>query len=474
MRPSAHTAQAPSRIIGAGQGGRSAASDRRSLGPVRRPSGRALRRLPGVLLIPILVGLLGGAPSPSPVHADELSDARTQQNQLSQQLKNQQSQIAQINALEADLSNQIASTKRQLNGINADLNQVKASINTMIAKINVVKARYNAQVFQLQQLDVTLDRITVEENVMTLNLRARKELLAERLRQAYDTDRTSLLETFLSGESFTDVLSQVSYTIDVGEQDKQLAEQIVADQVALNAVHQSVDSTRAATDQLRVETAAQKVKLDAALSELKAAQAQLKTLEAATKKALQIQNAAYAKVLANRKNLAKALAATAAAKAALAKKINDLVAQQYAHGNIPSQYNGTLSWPMAGTVTQDFGCTGVPYEPPLGSCAHFHQGIDIVAPYGTAIHASGSGRVVYCGWNYADGADPAWIVIIAHSQSLETWYAHMVPNCPVAAGSSVSQGAVIGHEGNTGHSTGAHLHWAVRFNDTFVNPRLFL
>ena len=129
---------------------------------------------------------------------------------------------------------------------------------------------------------------------------------------------------------------------------------------------------------------------------------------------------------------------------------------------------------MSGVMSQDFGCTGVPYEPPLGSCSHFHQGIDVVAPYGTPIHASGAGRVVYCGWNYADGADPAWIVIIAHSQSLETWYAHMVPSCPAAAGSTVRQGQVIGHEGNTGHSTGAHLHWAVRFNDNFVNPRLFL
>ena len=423
--------------------------------------------------MPVLIGLLGG-PNPGPASADELSDARARQSQLNQQLKNQQAQVAEITALEEDLTSQIASTKRELNGINADLASVKASIGTMIKKIGVVKARYEAQVRQLQQLDATLDRITVEENVMTVHLRDRKEVLAERLRQAYDTDRTSLVETFLSGESFTDVLSQVSYTIDVSEQDKALAEQIVRDQQTLAAIHESVNTTRETTDQLRIQTAAQKVKLDAALVELKAAQAQLKRLEAATKRALAIQNAAYAKVVRNRHNLAKAIAATNAAKSALAGKINDLVAAQYAQGNIPSKYNGTLKWPMAGTLSQDFGCTGVPYEPPLGSCSHFHQGIDIVAPYGAPIHASGSGRVVYCGWNYADGADPAWIVIIAHSQSLETWYAHMVPNCPAPAGSAVRAGAVIGHEGNTGHSTGAHLHWAVRFNDSFANPRLFL
>ncbi len=121
---------------------------------------------------------------------------------------------------------------------------------------------------------------------------------------------------------------------------------------------------------------------------------------------------------------------TAKAKAALARQISDLVAQEYAQGNIPSQYNGTLKWPMVGQVTQDYGCTGFSWEPPLGSCAHFHQGIDIVAPNGTPVKSSGSGTVVYCGWNYADGADPAWIVIIAHSQSLETWYAHLQPSCP--------------------------------------------
>ena len=145
-------------------------------------------------------------------------------------------------------------------------------------------------------------------------------------------------------------------------------------------------------------------------------------------------------------------------------------------GSIPSQYNGTLSWPMGGDVTQNFGCTGFSWEPPKGSCDHFHNGIDMVAPYGTPVKASGSGTVVYIGWNYADGADPAWIVIVAHSEGLQTWYAHMQPRYPggLHAGSHVDRGQLIGYEGNTGHSTGAHLHWAVMFNGDFVNPRLFL
>ena len=83
---------------------------------------------------------------------------------------------------------------------------------------------------------------------------------------------------------------------------------------------------------------------------------------------------------------------------------------------------------------------------------------------------------MYIGWNYADGADPAWIVIIAHSDTLQTWYAHLQARYPggIHAGSVVKQGQVIGYEGDTGHSTGAHLHWAVMFNGNFADPRLFL
>jgi murein DD-endopeptidase MepM/ murein hydrolase activator NlpD len=112
----------------------------------------------------------------------------------------------------------------------------------------------------------------------------------------------------------------------------------------------------------------------------------------------------------------------------------------------------------------------------VGRCSGFHRGIDVVAPLGTPVRASGAGTVVYIGWNYADGYDPAWIVIIAHSSQLQTWYAHMLPRYPngIRSGSKVRSGQIIGYEGNTGRSTGAHLHWAVMYKGGFVNPRLFL
>ena len=90
--------------------------------------------------------------------------------------------------------------------------------------------------------------IEAQEVAKKAELAERKALLAERLRSAYDTDRTSLLETFLSGGTFTDLLAEMSYYIDVGEQDKALAEQIAQDQETLAALHQATEDTRSQTE----------------------------------------------------------------------------------------------------------------------------------------------------------------------------------------------------------------------------------
>jgi murein DD-endopeptidase MepM/ murein hydrolase activator NlpD len=436
-----------------------------------RPNRRLLLLL---LALPFLLGSLGAAPNAPSVHADELSEARARQSQLKKQIAAQQRQIARLNGLQRDLSKDIAATKSELKSINADLVAVKKRITRMKKKIEQVKAAYAALVERGEELDAELTRLQADEAAKAASLADRKGELAQRIRSAYDTDRTSLLETFLSGGSFTDILAEASYMIDVGEQDKALAEQIERDQAALAAIHQTVEDTRLATEELRVETAAQKKKLDKAMRDLKREQKKLRALEKAAKRELARQKAAYEKMAANKKGLKKAIARAQASQRALAKRIDKIIAAQRARGNIPSQYNGSFRWPMVGRISGEFGCSSYPGYGPGYGCAHFHNGIDIVSAYGTPVRAAGKGSVVYVGWNYADGADPAWIVVIAHSSSLQTWYAHMQPRAPVSVGQHVSAGQVIGYEGSTGNSTGAHLHWMVEMNGTWKNPRLFL
>jgi murein DD-endopeptidase MepM/ murein hydrolase activator NlpD len=441
---------------------------------------RRYRRFSSLLLIPLLVGVLGApAVNTTPAHADELADAKAQQAALTKQIRDQKAAVAQINSMQSDLSRQIASTTRELNGINADLVKVRKSINQMAIRIEGVKKQYFGLVARVQLLDNQLVNVTNEERMRRSELGTKKAELASRIREAYDTDRTSLLETFLSGGSFTDVISEVGYINDFAEHDKVLAQQIVTAQQALAMIHATVESTRVQTESLRAETLKQKQELDRQLVELKAAQVRLKQLETETARALAIQRNAMASLIRNKKDLARAIATTQRAQSTLSAKIQDLVAQQYKLGNIPSKFNGSLSWPMKGSVSGEFGCSSYPGYGPGNGCAHFHNGIDIVAPQGCGapIKAAGAGRIGYIGWNYADGADPAWIVIIVHSQDLQTWYAHMKAHTfpgGIHVGSLVKEGQLIGYESATGHATGCHLHWMVEYNGSFRNPRLFV
>jgi murein DD-endopeptidase MepM/ murein hydrolase activator NlpD len=439
------------------------------------PNRRRHRRLLLVLLLlPVLSGLFV-APT-NPVRGDELADAKAKKEAIEKKIKAQKAQVAQLNTMQADLRGEIARTTRALGEINADLKAVRASIAKMVERIDQVRAKYESLVAELTKLDAQLTLLIAKENAKRLELRERKALLADRLRQAYDTDRVSLLETFLSGGSFSDMLTEVSYQLDVGAQDRALAEQIKEDQATLAALHATVEATREETNLLRQETAVQKKLLDRQLAELKVAQQRLKELEAATARELAQQKAAYRELERSRKNLAAAIRRAAAAQKQLANKIDKLIAEQAQQGNIPSEYNGQFGWPMRGRISGEFGCSSYPGYGPGQGCAHFHNGIDIVAPCGTPVRAAGAGRVAYIGWNWADGPDPAWIVVIAHSTGLTTWYAHMKPSAPggIGTGSAVKGGQVIGYEGSTGHSTGCHLHWMVELNGTFRNPRLFL
>jgi murein DD-endopeptidase MepM/ murein hydrolase activator NlpD len=118
-----------------------------------------------------------------------------------------------------------------------------------------------------------------------------------------------------------------------------------------------------------------------------------------------------------------------------------------------------LVWPMRGTITS-------PYGPRWGG---FHPGIDIATAYGTPIHAAKGGTVIYAGYNGGYGN----YTCIDHGGGFSTCYAHQ-SQIAVSDGQQVGQGQVIGYEGNTGYSTGPHLHFEARVNGSPQDPMRYL
>ena len=429
-----------------------------------------------LLLVPLIAGLFGVAAA-GPTRGDELTDAVARQKALETQIAAQKVQVARLTVLQADLKAQIGETARALSQVNADLSTVRKQVGKINDQIAITKAAYEALVTEYNAQSEQLARISLEEWHQEILLAERKARLAARLRAAYATNRTTLMETILSGGSFAEVLTDVGYYLDVGEQDRALARQIAQNQAELAVIHQSVVTLRQGTADLRDAKIAQKAELDARLADLKRAREQLKKLERETANALAAQRAAYEKLARNKAALRDAIANAAAAQRKLEDRIEELLRQRYARGGIPSEYSGSLAWPLAGTITQEYGCTGFGLEPPQGNCAHFHKGIDIAADMYTPVTAAGNGTVLFAGPNPYDRYPKAWIVVIAHSQNLVTWYAH-VDNATrppaVRAGDVVREGQVIAYVGMTGRTTGPHLHWMVQSNDSFVNPRLFI
>ncbi len=448
-----------------------ASNDRRA---VRRP------RLSGLLRILLAVAILTptvAAQAPIPVaHGSDLSDAIAEQRRLNKLIVDQKKQLAHLKTMQASLNGEIASTAQDLAGVRTSLDEAQAQVADLKLKVADVQATYD----NLAQQDATLldqlQQLQARQDAKQAELTNRQSVLAGRIVAAYEADRTPLLQRLLTAHSLTDIISDVSYFMDLGEADKALAEQIKRDQATLSQLQESVATTSAATHDAILQIAAQKKQLDTEVAQLNAANSQLASLQKQLQRQLATQKGTEAKLEKNKVELAAAIRSNGQATDSLGKRIDKLVAEQGSSGKIPSQYSGTLAWPMGGVITQDFGCTGVLSEPRVGNCAHFHQGIDIAAPCLTQIRAAGAGVVVFAGYNPYDAPPRAWLVIIAHSTSMVTWYAHMTGKAPpgIYVGAHVTAGQLVGTENTTGHSSGCHLHWAVRVNGAFVNPRLFL
>jgi murein DD-endopeptidase MepM/ murein hydrolase activator NlpD len=422
------------------------------------------------LLVPLLTGMIA-----APVSAgDPLQDAYAKQKALQAKIDAQKKQIARLRDLQKELSADMAVTSKALAEVNADLKVAKKHVAQTTTLVNEARANYLDLAAQVEQWDATVAQLDEEVAKQERLLSVRKELLATRIRAAYQTGRISLLETLLSAQSFTDVVSDVSSYVDFAAQDRALAGQIDRDRQLLEVSRRMSQSARETARELRQEARAQKLALDDRLADLRKARDELKKLEKATAKQLAIQRDTFDQRNYTAAQLKRLMAKEVSAQNALKRRIRELISAQQLGGNIPSQYNGSLGWPMGGVVTQEYGCTGVGWEPAAGNCAHWHNGIDIAAPMGTPIRAAGNGIVAFAGPNPYDPVPKAWIVIIAHSTGLQTWYAHLDTNIPVSAGQAVSAGQVVGYVGMTGRTSGPHLHWSVVLNDTFVNPRLFL
>jgi murein DD-endopeptidase MepM/ murein hydrolase activator NlpD len=127
---------------------------------------------------------------------------------------------------------------------------------------------------------------------------------------------------------------------------------------------------------------------------------------------------------------------------------------------------GTLfTFPAKGRITSGYG-----YRiHPISGKRHFHNGIDIANNLNTPVRAALDGRIQKIGYNHTYGR----YIILKHDMGFQTFYGHL-RHARVTNGAWVSQGDIIGDMGNTGYSTGTHLHFSIYKNGDTIDPLRYL
>jgi murein DD-endopeptidase MepM/ murein hydrolase activator NlpD len=311
-----------------------------------------------------------------------------------------------------------------------------------------LEADLEAKRAELAQIQEDLRRERLRLARLKRRLAEARVELANRLVEMYKEDSPDVVTVVLEADGFADLLERTEFLERTSAQDARI----------IDRVRDAKVETKATADRLdRLEKRAEEV---AAAIEAEVVQV------VEVKGQLVSRRDSYAQARAGKAQL---LANTRASRHELEEHVDSLQREQAAvmarlqgSSNVAGpirQGSGSLIWPANGSISSPFGMRW----------GRLHAGIDMPLPEGTGLRAADGGSVAIAGWVGGYGN----YVCIQHGGSLSTCYGHM-SSIGVSVGQSVGQGQVIGASGNTGNSTGPHLHFEVRVNGSPVDPLGYL
>lgn len=342
-------------------------------------------------------------------------------------------QIQQTQSQIGTLQNQGATLEQAIRAINAQIDQVNYGIRS--SELNIEKLT-----LELESLSYTLEDVKRE-------IQVKQAAVADILREMQQKDSEGLLEVILRNGTLADSVLEIQSLRDLQNNLSVSVSQLADLEARLrDTISQTEDKKGAleretvALKSRRVILADQEKEKDRLLRETKN------------------QESLYQQRLAQLREQQQALLEEIS-------NIEDQLKAQFDPSAIPTKRPGLFAWPLelklkseggSAIITQNYGETAYSTKFYKGRP---HNGTDIAAPLGTEVYAAADGRVVradYNGYYYQYGR----YVLIDHGNNLTTLYAHLSQSV-VSTGQTVKRGQLIGFVGNTGFSTGPHLHFGV-------------
>lgn len=382
----------------------------------------------------------------------------------------------------------------ELERLRGDLNELEAEELELAAALQVSRRRTAELDARLAELDLEIAAATAALATAEAELVAAEahhaavvaDLVRTRaeLAEARETLREQAVTAFVQGGQEPGAMVFVLEAGDVAEVQaaKALSRAVVDHQdavvertVALERrtarLEDEAGQAAGAAAARRSEVAADKAGLEAARAEQAAARAEA-VAEAATEASLlasaQAERAAFEQRVGALEAESEAIEAELRRRAEEERqaRLRAEAARGASSVRALSRGSGALAWPLANPVlTSSFGYR----THPIYGGRRLHAGVDLRASIGTPVTAARSGVVVSAGWRGAYGM----AVIIDHGDGFATLSAHL-SGVSVSAGQRVATGDVVGATGNTGGSTGPHLHFEVRIDGVPVDPRAHL
>jgi murein DD-endopeptidase MepM/ murein hydrolase activator NlpD len=348
---------------------------------------------------------------------------------------------SELDQREAELQQE----KERKGVLSSELEKANAAVDQLAGEVAVLRNREAIVVAELRQVQHRLNTEKARLERLHEQLRRSLNVLRNRLVGIYRSGNPDLLTVMLESDGFDDLVSRYEYLRRIEEQDSDIVGRV---RTLRNGTRVTVE--RVTEDRNEIEDKK---------AELVRTRLQLEEREAELAAARDVKAAALDEVNSNIEQLEGDVS-----------DLQDQIQQQIqaasaTPGVEPLQAgpvqgaSGGWIWPVTGTLTSPFGFRW----------GRMHEGIDISVPEGTPIRAAKPGNVILAAYTGGYGN----YTCVDHGGGLSSCYAHQ-SSYAVSPGDSVAQGAVIGYSGNTGSSTGPHLHFEIRVNGSAVDPLGYL
>lgn len=383
------------------------------------------------------------------VSATSIQDARNQKKVLESK--------------KADVENTINELEKEQDNIVAYIEKLDKKLNALNSEISDLKVK-------IEEADLNLKQIKKDLKDAEQTAQNQYDTMKKRIKYMYENGSQDYIDILLSARSISDLLNRFEYINKINKYDNNLLGQY--------------EETKDLIAKKKTEQENQITSLESMQAQLKVEQRGVETLSAKKTEQLRkkrqaiksskLKVSAYESAIQKQEDLLENLLEEERKRQEEELRRQEEIKKQQQNqnsnqnnGNSGSgtsvNTNGRYRWPLnvSGTITSTFGYRNAP----TAGASSYHKGIDIAVPSGTTVVAAASGTVTTASYQSAAGN----FVMISHGNGVYTVYMHL-SSIDVSVGQSVSQGQAIAQSGNTGVSTGPHLHFGVNVNGTYQNP----